>query len=145
MWYTPQAKWVGIQYALYVGCSLFGVAYYYPFANAMGLGALMRTLAFLRKPTIARVHGAAFGGGVGLVACCDIAVGVHGATFALSVGLRDALRVNRRPNPISAVAGTRARRAAKRNSNTPTPRTRTTTKVCVSLTEANATRSWASR
>jgi MFS family permease len=40
MWYTPQAKWVGIQYALYVGCSLFGVAYYYPFANAMGLGAV---------------------------------------------------------------------------------------------------------
>jgi len=25
MWRTPQAKWVGIQYALYVGCSLFGV------------------------------------------------------------------------------------------------------------------------
>jgi OFA family oxalate/formate antiporter-like MFS transporter len=40
MWYTPQAKWMGIQYALYVGCSLFGVAYYYPFAQAMGLGAV---------------------------------------------------------------------------------------------------------
>ena len=40
MWYTPQAKWVGIQYALYVGCSLFGVAYYYPFAQAMNLGAV---------------------------------------------------------------------------------------------------------
>jgi MFS family permease len=40
MWYTPQAKWMGIQYALYVGCSLFGVAYYYPFAQAMGVGAV---------------------------------------------------------------------------------------------------------
>jgi MFS family permease len=40
MWYTPQAKWMGIQYALYVGCSLFGVAYYFPFAQAMGLGAV---------------------------------------------------------------------------------------------------------
>jgi MFS family permease len=40
MWYTPQAKWIGVQYALYVGCSLFGVAYYYPFAQAMGLGAV---------------------------------------------------------------------------------------------------------
>jgi methylglutaconyl-CoA hydratase len=52
--------------------------------DAMQLAALMRTLAYLRKPTIARVHGAAYGGGVGLVACCDIAVGSHGASFALS-------------------------------------------------------------
>ena len=52
--------------------------------DAMGLGALMRTLAFLRKPTIARVHGAAYGGGVGLVACCDMAVALATATFSLS-------------------------------------------------------------
>jgi methylglutaconyl-CoA hydratase len=52
--------------------------------DAMALAALMRTLANLRKPTIARVHGAAYGGGVGLVACCDVAVGSHNATFALS-------------------------------------------------------------
>lgn len=38
MWYTPQAKWLSIQYALYVGCSLFGVAYYYTFGTAMHLG-----------------------------------------------------------------------------------------------------------
>ena len=52
--------------------------------DAMGLAALMRTLAHLRKPTIARVHGPAYGGGVGLVACCDIAIGSHNAAFALS-------------------------------------------------------------
>jgi MFS family permease len=40
MWRTPQAKWIGIQYALFIGCSLFGVAYYYPFAKAMGLPAV---------------------------------------------------------------------------------------------------------
>jgi MFS family permease len=40
MWYTPQAKWLGIQYALYVGCSLFGVAYYYSFGKAEGLGSV---------------------------------------------------------------------------------------------------------
>ncbi len=39
-WYTPQAKWLGIQFALYVGCSLFGVAYYFPFAEAMHLGTV---------------------------------------------------------------------------------------------------------
>ncbi|MDR0344601.1 MAG: MFS transporter [Nocardiopsaceae bacterium] len=38
MWRTPQAKWVAISYALYVGCSLFGVAFYVPFAKAYGLG-----------------------------------------------------------------------------------------------------------
>jgi MFS transporter, OFA family, oxalate/formate antiporter len=38
MWRTPQAKWIGIQYALYIGCSLFGVAYYYGFGTAMHLG-----------------------------------------------------------------------------------------------------------
>ena len=44
----------------------------------------MRTLNFLSKPTIARVNGSAYGGGVGLVACCDIAIGVEGAKFSLS-------------------------------------------------------------
>ncbi len=52
--------------------------------DAMGLAALMRTIAHLRKPTIARVQGAALGGGVGLVACCDIAVATYDAAFALS-------------------------------------------------------------
>lgn len=52
--------------------------------DAMGLAALMRTLHGLNKPTIARVQGAAFGGGVGLVACCDIALGTLNATFCLS-------------------------------------------------------------
>ena len=40
MWRVPQTKWIGIQYALYVGCSLFGVAFYVPFAEAYGLGMI---------------------------------------------------------------------------------------------------------
>jgi methylglutaconyl-CoA hydratase len=52
--------------------------------DAMALGALMRTLAHLRKPTIARVCGSAYGGGVGLVAACDIAVASQESTFSLS-------------------------------------------------------------
>ena len=52
--------------------------------DALRLARLMRTLQFLSKPTLARVNGSAYGGGVGLVACCDIAIGVDSAKFALS-------------------------------------------------------------
>lgn len=52
--------------------------------DALRLAKLLRTLQFFPKPTIARVNGSAYGGGVGLIACCDIAIGVEGAKFALS-------------------------------------------------------------
>ena len=52
--------------------------------DAGQLARLMKTLNFLPKPTIARVQGAAFGGAVGLVSCCDIAVGTPRAKFCLS-------------------------------------------------------------
>ncbi|WP_426271196.1 enoyl-CoA hydratase/isomerase family protein [Dyella kyungheensis] len=53
-------------------------------ADSLRLATLMRTLQYLPKPTIARVNGAAYGGGVGLVACCDIAIGVDSARFGLT-------------------------------------------------------------
>jgi methylglutaconyl-CoA hydratase len=52
--------------------------------DAKAMAGLMFTLASLRKPTIAAVQGAAYGGGVGLVAACDIAVAAHEAQFALT-------------------------------------------------------------
>jgi methylglutaconyl-CoA hydratase len=52
--------------------------------DSLRLAELMRSLQFLPKPTIARVNGAAYGGGVGLVACCDIAIGVDTAKFGLT-------------------------------------------------------------
>jgi methylglutaconyl-CoA hydratase len=52
--------------------------------DSLRLARLMRRLQFCPKPTIARVNGAAFGGGVGLVACCDIAIGVESAKFGLT-------------------------------------------------------------
>lgn len=53
-------------------------------ADASRLAHLLRTLNFLPQPTIARVQGAAFGGGVGLISCCDMAVGSSFAKFSLS-------------------------------------------------------------
>jgi methylglutaconyl-CoA hydratase len=50
-------------------------------ADARALARLMRTLNELAKPTVARVNGAALGGGTGLVACCDIVVASERATF----------------------------------------------------------------
>lgn len=52
--------------------------------DAGELGALMWELDQLPIPTIALVNGAAFGGAVGLVACCDMAVAEERASFCLS-------------------------------------------------------------
>lgn len=53
-------------------------------ADALALARLMRTLDELPLVTIARVNGPAYGGGVGLIACCDIAVGSQDARFGLT-------------------------------------------------------------
>ena len=53
-------------------------------ADAGALAELFRLLHALKKPTLAVVRGAAYGGGVGLVSCCDIAVAATTATFCLS-------------------------------------------------------------
>jgi methylglutaconyl-CoA hydratase len=48
------------------------------------LAGMLKSLHDLPQPTIARVQGAAFGGAVGLVSCCDMAVGSERANFSLS-------------------------------------------------------------
>lgn len=53
-------------------------------ADARRLAELFRTLSLLAKPTIARVHGAALGGGMGLASACDICVASDRAVFATS-------------------------------------------------------------
>jgi len=78
--------------------------------DAMGLAALMRTIAHFRKPTVARVHGAAYGGGVGLVACCDIAVAAQTASFALSEAKLGLIPAVISPYVIAAIGERAARR-----------------------------------
>ncbi|MDT3670486.1 MAG: enoyl-CoA hydratase/isomerase family protein [Aromatoleum sp.] len=53
-------------------------------ADARKLAGMLRTLAEMRKPTIARVQGAALGGGMGLASACDICVASDKAVFATS-------------------------------------------------------------
>ena len=52
--------------------------------DARQLGRLFHTIATTPVPTIARVQGAAIGGGIGLVCACDIAIASHTAIFATS-------------------------------------------------------------
>jgi methylglutaconyl-CoA hydratase len=61
-----------------------GYGYEQNLADARALAAMLKTLDRMSKPTIARVHGPAFAGGVGLVAGCDIAIGTPEAKFCLS-------------------------------------------------------------
>jgi len=79
-------------------------------ADALGLAALMQALDGLGKPTIARVNGPAYGGGVGLIACCDIAIAASDARFAFTevrLGLAPAVIA---PFVIAAIGARQARR-----------------------------------
>ena len=53
-------------------------------ADASKLAAMLRTIAECPKPTIARVQGDVYAGGMGLVAACDMAVSVDTAWYCLS-------------------------------------------------------------
>lgn len=78
--------------------------------DAKALAALMRKLHELSKPTVALVQGPAYGGGVGLVACCDIALAAQSASFALSE-----VRLGLIPSVISPyVIAAMGERAARR-------------------------------
>jgi len=79
-------------------------------ADAMRLSDMLAAVNDCPKPTIAIVNGAAFGGGVGLVACCDIAIAVESAVFSLSEA-----RLGLTPATISPyVIATIGARAARR-------------------------------
>lgn len=52
--------------------------------EARRLAGMLQALDTLPKPLVAEVQGPAYGGGVGLLSVCDIAVGAEGASFALT-------------------------------------------------------------
>jgi methylglutaconyl-CoA hydratase len=78
--------------------------------DAVAFGAMLNRLHALKKPAIARVHGAAFAGGMGLAAACDIAVASIETEFAVSE-----VRLGLTPATISPyVLAAMGERAARR-------------------------------
>ncbi len=78
--------------------------------DARKLAHMVRTLNELPRPTIARVQGAAFGGGVGLVAACDIALASQAASFCLSEARLGLIPSVISPYVVEAIGARAARR-----------------------------------
>lgn len=87
-----------------------GYAYDENKRDADKLATMLNKLYSLNKPTIARVQGAAFGGAVGLVACCDIAVGSKLSKFCLSEVKLGLIPATISPYVINAVGMREAKR-----------------------------------
>jgi len=81
-------------------------------ADARGLAEMLRTINECPKPTIARVHGDAYAGGMGLVAACDIAVAAATANFCLSETKLGLIPATISPYVIRAMGEQAARRYA---------------------------------
>ena len=79
-------------------------------ADACGLVAMLRTIYTCPKPVIARVHGDAYGGGVGLIAAADIAVAADIACFSLSEVKLGLIPATISPYVIRAIGARAARR-----------------------------------
>lgn len=78
--------------------------------DAATLAAMLYKLDSFPAPTIARVQGAAFGGAVGLVSCCDIAIATERASFCLSEVKIGLLPATISPYIINAIGTRQARR-----------------------------------
>ena len=81
-------------------------------ADARALAEMLRTINECPKPTIARVHGDAYAGGMGLVAACDIAVAAASASFCLSETRLGLIPATISPYVIRAMGEQAARRYA---------------------------------
>jgi len=79
-------------------------------ADALKLAELMSRLNRMPVPTIARVQGPAFGGGVGLIACCDMAVAAERSLFSLSEVRLGIIPAVISPYVIAAIGERAARR-----------------------------------
>ena len=79
-------------------------------ADAMKLATMLRTIHDCPKPVIARVHGDAYAGGVGLAAVCDIAIAANDAHFCLSETKLGLIPATIGPYVVRAMGANAARR-----------------------------------
>jgi methylglutaconyl-CoA hydratase len=79
-------------------------------ADARALADMLRTIYECPKPTVARVHGDAYAGGMGLVAACDIAFASVGANFCLSETRLGLIPATISPYVLRAMSHNAARR-----------------------------------
>lgn len=78
--------------------------------DAMNLAKLLNKLYTLPKPTIALVNGSAFGGALGLIACCDIAIANQEANFAFTEVKLGIIPAVVSPYVVSAIGHRNAKR-----------------------------------
>ena len=78
--------------------------------SGVPLAQILARLDSFGRPIIGRINGSAYGGGVGLVACCDIAIGVESAKFSLSEAKLGLLPATIGPYVVKAIGERQARR-----------------------------------
>ena len=81
-------------------------------ADARKLAAMLARIDSCPKPVVARVQGAALGGGFGLVCACDVAIGAANASFAVSEARFGILPATIGPYVLNAIGKRQARRLA---------------------------------
>jgi methylglutaconyl-CoA hydratase len=79
-------------------------------ADALRLATMLNTIYMMKKPTVARVHGPAYAGGMGLLAACDIAVAAAEAEFCLSEAKLGLIAATIGPYVVAAMGERQARR-----------------------------------
>ncbi|MCP5076201.1 MAG: crotonase/enoyl-CoA hydratase family protein [Rhodobacteraceae bacterium] len=79
-------------------------------AEARKLAMMLNALDTLPKPLIGRIQGQAFGGGIGMMSVCDVAIGVEGAKFGLTETRLGLIPATISPYVIGRMGPARARR-----------------------------------
>jgi methylglutaconyl-CoA hydratase len=80
--------------------------------DARRFARMLSGIAGCPKPTVARIQGAALGGGVGLICACDVAIAAHSASFAVSEARFGILPAVIGPYLVNAVGPRQALRLA---------------------------------